>query len=659
MRISLLAGAAMGALVCPGAVQAQTNASDQTITVTGQRTAEAEADADRRPGGADIVSAADYENVAAVSLRDALAFSPGVYAQPRFGQEVRLSIRGSGISRGFHMRGLTLLQDGAPINLADDNGDFQELDPAIFEHIEVYRGANSLRFGGTTLGGGINGVTPTGRSAEGLDLRLDGGSFDTIRGKAAFGYQDGRGDAWAALTLDSADGDRDHARRASFRFHTNVGIRLADGIETRFYGSAQALDQELPGALNLATALNAPRTGNFAGDQARDIDSVRLQNRTRIDLGGGTLELGGFANLKELFHPIFQVVDQVSTDWGAFARLDLARGPFELTLGSTARFGTVDAERYVNVNGRRGARTFQADQRAQTIDVYGEGRYRLGALTLIAGGVYSHGEREQDQIIPALVNGRFSDDQFSPRFGVIWAPREAVQVYANVSRSHEMPGFIELAQIAAFVPLDSQRAWTAEVGARGRIGIARFDVSFYRASVRGELLQFNVGPDIPASTFNADRTRHQGIEAGLDLDLATWARLRQVYQYNDFRFRGDAQFGDNRLPVIPKHQYRAELRLGTDRLNVAPSIEWVPSGAWADYANTLKVDGYATFGLTASAQIREGLSLFVDARNLTGTDAVGDISAAIAATPASVIFYPVERRAIYGGIRAHFGGGRR
>jgi iron complex outermembrane recepter protein len=654
MHILPLASAASCALAVSGAAQAQGVPPDQAIVVTAERTRNAEADADRRPGGADVVTAADYENVAAVSLRDALAFSPGVYAQPRFGQEVRLSIRGSGISRAFHMRGLTLLQDGVPINLADDNGDFQELDPFVFEHIEVYRGANALRFGGTTLGGGINGVTPTGRSAPGLDLRLDGGSFGTLRGKGAFGYADERGDAWGALTFDRGDGDRDHARRDSIRLHLNAGIHLTDRIETRFYFSAQQIDQELPGALDLATAIEAPRTGSFANDQERDIDSIRMQNRTRVDLGSGTLELGGFLNLKELFHPIYQVVDQVSTDWGAFARLDLHEGPFELTLGSTARFGTINSQRYVNVGGNRGARTFKADWRAQTIDLYGEGRYRTGDLTLIAGGVYSHGARAQDQVLPAIAAGRFADDQFSPRFGLIWAPRAAVQVYANISRSHEMPGFIELGQVASFVPLASQRAWTAEIGTRGRIGIASFDISLYRATIRGELLQFDVGPDIPASTFNARRTLHQGIEAGLDLDLARWARLRQVYQYNDFRFRADAQYGDNRLPVIPKQLYRAELRLGTERLNLAPAVEWVPRGAFADYANNLRVGGYATLGLTAEAQLREGLALFLDARNLAGTDAVGDISAAIAATPASVIFYPIERRALYGGIRAHF-----
>ncbi len=652
MRISLLASAACCALASvPALAESE---PDSAIIVTGQRIAAAEADADRRPGGADIVAAIDYENAVAVSLRDALAFSPGIYTQPRYGQEVRLSIRGSGISRGFHMRGLTLLQDGAPINQADDNGDFQELDPTIMQHIEVYRGANALRFGGTTLGGGINAVTPTGRSAPGVTLRLDGGSFDTLRGLATFGYADARGDAWMAIAGDTSEGGRDHMRRKALRFHGNVGLRLTDTIETRFHASAQTLRQELPGALDLATALDAPRTGSFVGDQARDIDSIRAQNRTTVTLPAGRLEFGGFLNAKQLYHPIFQVVDQQSTDWGVFARLDIARGPLELTLGSTARSGTVAARRYVNVDGARGARTFQADWRARTIDLYGEGRYRIGDLGLILGGVFSHGMREQDQSFPAPATGRFEDDQFSPRFGLLWEPRETLQLYANYSRSHEMPGFIELGQIAAFVPLDAQRAWTAEVGARGAIGIVRFDVSFYRASIRGELLQFDIGPDIPAATFNADRTRHQGIEAGLDLDLTPWARLRQVYQHNDFRFRNDAQYGDNRLPVIPKHLYRAELRLGTDALNVAPAVEWVPRGAWADYENDLRVDGYATLGLTASAQLREGLNLFVDARNLTGTDAVGDISAAVRATPASAIFYPIERRAFYGGVRARF-----
>lgn len=654
----IVTASALGALAAAAPAMADEAPAPGTIVVTGERTAE-QADIATRPGGADLVTADEYRDKAAVSLRDALAFSPGVYAQPRFGQEVRLSIRGSGISRGFHMRGITLLQDGIPINLADDNGDFQELDPLIFERIQVFRGANALRFGGSTLGGAINGITPNGLSAPGVDLRVDGGSFDSLHGKLAAGFASGAGDGWLALTGDTSDGDREHAHRDAIRLNTNVGLRLGEGIETRFYGSAQSIRQELPGAIPLATLLSRPKTGVFSGNQQRNIDSIRLQNRTTVDLGSAKLEFGGFLNAKELDHPIFQYVDQVSTDYGAFARLNVEHGPASLMLGSTARFGTVESKRFVNLDGHKGALTFRAGQQAQTIDVYGEGRYRLGAFSLVAGGIYTHAERRQRQAMPAPAVGDASYDQFSPKFGLLWEPREALQFYANYSRSHELPGFIELAQIASFVPLEAQRAWTTEGGARGAIGPARFDVSVYRATLKGEMLQFSVDPagGIPAATFNAGRTLHRGVEAGLDLDLTPWARLRQVYQLNDFRFRGDRQFGNNRLPVIPKHLYRAELRLGGNTLNVAPRVEWVPQGAGADYANSFRANGYVLIGATAEAQLRPDLSVFIDARNLTGRKAVGDISAVVnyAALPPArqAVFFPVERRAVFGGIRAH------
>ena len=246
MLIEIAAGASAAlALAVAGSDEQQ----QEPIVVTGERLNDAAQEVAARPGGANLVGSDEYRDKVAVSLRDALAFSPGVYAQPRFGQEVRLSIRGSGISRGFHMRGLTLLQDGIPINLADDNGDFQELDPTILDHLEVYRGANAFRFGGTTLGGAVNGVTPTGRTAPGVRLRLDGGSFGTLRGSGSFGWNGGDTDAWLAVTGDRSDGDREHDRRASLRAHANVGYRFAGNAETRFYVSANRIDQELPGAL--------------------------------------------------------------------------------------------------------------------------------------------------------------------------------------------------------------------------------------------------------------------------------------------------------------------------------------------------------------------------------------------------------------------------
>lgn len=650
----------------PFAAQAEEAASGTTIIVTApQLTDAAEAQVAKTPGGADVVGHEDYADKSIMSLRDTLAFSPGVYLQPRYGQEVRISIRGSGLSRGFHMRGLTLLQDGVPINLADDNGDFQELEPIFFDHLEVYRGANALRFGSGTLGGAVNGVTPTGRTAEGFYLRGDIGSFESYRGLVSAGVAGDRVDAWGAISADTSDGDRDHVKRRSFRFHGNVGLQLSEVISTRFYASYNDIEQEIPGALTYAQALTTPRMASaaaVAGDQGRDIVSLRLQNRTRFDWGTFRLDVGGFVNSKSLYHPIFQVIDQDSLDIGGFFRADYAAGRVEVTLGGELRRGTTDARQYVNVAGRRGALTFDADQSARTANLYGEIRVRpVERLTLIAGGVYADGFRKRRVNLSTGLDGRIDFDAFSPKFGLLFEPSANVQLFANYSRSVEFPGFGEVFQTIGTPPLSQlvstirpQRAWTAEVGTRGKAGIVSWDLALYRAALKGKLLQFTTTTSIPAATFNADRTRHQGVEAAVEIAPTGWLRLRQVYTYSDFRFRNDSQFGDNRLPVVPKHVYRAEARIGSDALHIAPNVEWVPQGPFADYRNQVRTPSYALLGVTGGMKVTDGIDAFVDVRNITGKKAIGDISAAIAATPASAIYYPVERRAISAGLRARF-----
>ncbi len=479
------------------AAPAQAEAADATIIVTAPTATDAAEDRVRRTaGGADVVSHEDYADKSVISLRDTLAFSPGVYLQPRYGQEIRISIRGSGLSRGFHMRGLTLLQDGVPINLADDNGDFQELEPIFFDHLEVYRGANALRFGSGTLGGAINGVTPTGRTAHGLYMRADVGSFDSYRGLVSAGIAGDRIDAWGAIGADTSDGDRDHVKRRSVRFHGNVGMRFSDIVSNRLYVSFNTIDQEIPGALTRAQALATPHMANpatVAGNNARDVDSLRIQNRTRFDWGALTLDVGAFLNVKSLYHPIFEVIDQESADRGGYFRFDYAGEWIEATVGGELRVGDIRAKRFVNLAGKRGNVRFSADQDARAATLYGELRVKpVTRLSLIAGGIYADGKRRQlinlNAAAPAQIGtvGRADFDAFSPKFGILFEPAAGVQFYANTSRSVEFPGFNELAQIASFVALDrSGRGPRSSVRAAGQgrsIGISPITAATSRAN---------------------------------------------------------------------------------------------------------------------------------------------------------------------------------
>lgn len=93
------------------------------------------ADARRRlsqtPGAAAVISAEAYRDRYAQGPAETLRDVPGVYAQKKWGDDTRLSIRGSGIGNPNHNRGTLLAQDGVPFNEADGYGDFQQIDPMI------------------------------------------------------------------------------------------------------------------------------------------------------------------------------------------------------------------------------------------------------------------------------------------------------------------------------------------------------------------------------------------------------------------------------------------------------------------------------------------------------------------------------------------------
>lgn len=635
-----------------------------TVVDTVPSVAKAQADIAKIPGGAAVVDSKSFDNEYVLNFKDMLSNTPGVFAQPRFGEEVRLSIRGSGISRGFHLRGLQLLQDGVPFNLADGGGDFQEIDPLILQHVEVYRGANALQYGATTLGGAINMVTPSARLVPyNYLLRMEGGSYGTLRLHAATAQTTDMADAYVAATKSIAGGFRDQSEQDNQRVYANVGAKLSDRVETRFYLMRNDINQEIPGTISRDEALYQPETVatiNKTNDYARDIDSTRLSNKTTVALGGGlTLDLAAFVNFKHLYHPIFQVIDQDSTDIGGSARLEGKAGAHEFTLGLNASQGHVDALRFVNVASNRGALTADADQDAYNFSLYGEDHWYVRPdVALIGGAQVFQSYRELEDNLNAANNDDKTYSGFSPKVGVLWNVLPTAQVYANVSRSAEVPTFSELVQapVIGFIPLEAQTAWTYEIGSRGDLGQWSWDASLYHARVKDEMLQFTTSPSIPASAFNADQTVHEGLELGVGYRWKPNLSTSLVYNFSNFYFDGDAQYGDNALPGIPRHFIHAELAYQPlPGWTLTPNLEWVPSGAYVDFANTLDAPGYATVGLKSDYQINQRISVFLDARNLTNEKTITNFSTITDARVAGTsVFYPGEGRSVYGGVSVKF-----
>lgn len=657
-----------------------------TVNVTGQKAgggtltvpspAAAKEQIQQIPGGVAVVGSEQWRDSQATTLKDALDYTPGVFVQPKWGEDARLSIRGSGLARNFHLRGVTLLQNGMPLNAADGSGDFQELDPTAYRYVEVYKGANGLRYGANSLGGAINFVTQTGRDAAALEGRLDVGSYGFKRIQASTGGAAGKVDGFLTGSWQQQNGFRDHSYGQSNRASGNVGVKLADNAETRFFVNLAEIDQKIPGSVSKTVALNAPKTaaaGNLRLNYQRNMDSVRLGNRTVVDLGPTQLEFGGYYNAKHLIHPIYQYLDYQYRDYGVFARLNdqrqLGGMNNRLTLGVNFGGGYVDGKNYVNLpGGRKGVQVSAAKDTSVNTLIYGENALEVVKdLELIVGAQYQYARRDrEDKFAPASdVSGDRDFNLFSPRIGLLWRIDPTWQAFAGVARSVEAPTLSELNFTnASLSDTKAQEATTYEIGVRGERPDIRWDVTLYRSHLRNEFQFFDLGGGNVQVT-NADKTIHQGIEAGLSWDalkgLAVKGSnpdkltLNVAYTYSDFRFDGDRSWGNNDLPGAPKHYIRAEaLYRSPSGWYVGPNVEWVPTGYFVDNANTAsaKTEAYALLGAKAGYDLTEKVGLYIDARNLLDKKYISSASTAATATAASALYEPGTGRTVFMGLRA-------
>lgn len=657
------------------------------VIVTGARNpedppvvAEARRRLSRTPGAVAVVSAESLEHRFAPNMSDVLRDVPGVYAQKKWGGDARISIRGSGIGNANHLRGLFVSQDGIPFNEADGFGDVQMVDPLLARYTEVYKGGNALRFGGALLGGAINLVTPNGRtSGETASLRADFGSWETGRLHAEVGGVRGEWDGFLGVTGATAEGWRQNSDGQQQYVTANIGRSFGEDREARLVVQGAYIHQQIPGSLTLAQALTTPvmaAAANVANDYQRDYASVRTTLSTRWRLSSDLLFEGAvYGTWKDLHHPIFQVIDQQSRNYGAFGRLDWEGRLFGLRAdafgGAWYRVGDLDAQQFVNLRGSSGARTAKARQNAKALDVFAEGRlFVTDSLAVVAGGAWGRAERDYQSFALPGVASTFNlttgkdYEWFAPRLGLLWEGPSGAQAYANVTRSIEPPNFGSLSPtVGGFAPVEAQEAWTWEVGLRGRTARFSWDVAVYRAELDKELLNFVVNPalGIPAATFNAGATVHQGIEAGLDWRFAqdwlggAW-RLRQTWTFSDFFFENDKAYGDNDLPLVPPHLYRAELRYDHPAgWFVAPSVEWTPSDSWVDYMNTMKAPGYTVVNLGLGYRIDRRSQIFVDARNLLDERYVSNFSAVTdARTVSTAVFWPGEGVSAFVGLKVSY-----
>lgn len=630
-------------------------------------------------GGVNIIDAEKLREGRMSNFNDTLGMATGVLAQSRFGaEETRLSIRGSGIQRTFHGRGIKLMQDGIPTNLADGGFDFPGIDPFATSYIEVYRGANALQYGASNLGGAINFISPTGYTAPKYEVRTEGGSFGYYKLGVSTAGVDGDLDYFLTVNTYGQQGYRDNSKQSADRVTGNVGYRISDNVETRFYVGYVSNDSQLPSSLTKDELQNTPKKSkinNFGVNQGinqRNVDIWRVANKTTFQWDKTKLELGAFYSYKDLFHPIIDiwaiagadfaptlgVIDQKTDDYGLYAKLNHQGNLFGLRndfiIGASPTYGKTDDKRFRNVNSSRGALTNSFGLTAYNYETYAENRLHLTSeLTAIAGLQYTYSKRKAtDKLITLTGDESFnrSYSQFNPKLGAIYQLNPTAQVFANVSRSFEPPSFGELVNIPTPEPLKAQDGVTYEIGTRGNSKNIDWDVSVYHARLNNELLQIALF-NMANTTVNANRTQHTGLEMGMTARLPGHLEWRHSLAINDFRFDGDATYGNSRLPGIPHSLLRAELLYRNYGFYAGPTLEVSPESFYVDFAQNLKNDSYALLGFKAGQQLTPQISWFIEGRNLTNQKYAATTNVVRVASPTESVFLPGDGSSVYGGLQ--------
>jgi iron complex outermembrane receptor protein len=653
------------------------------------------------PGGFTIIDAAKLKRNRGSSILDLLDGTPGVNLQSQNGMEAtKISIRGSGILADDEPLGLQVLLDGFTFNQGDGEVILEDFDPGSIQYAEVYRGANAFKYGAITLGGAINLVSKTGYDADPFSIRAVGGSFGFAEVHADGGGVAGPMDYYASLNARSRDGFREHSYENTADLFANFGYRFDDQVENRVYLTVARTDRLDPGALTEQQLEQNPRQAdpeNVEQKTNKKWDYLRLADKISFKSDTEQADAGGYwwhRNLleRDLFDEDNSdgIQNYYSDNFGillnSVTHLQLFSRPNHLTIGANPTLEIENDFDFQNNDGAKGAETGSDRELSINVPVYAEDQqYITEQLSVLAGMQAIYVRRHLSDTFNNTDSGNQSDGldfrTINPKVGAIFEMDPHSEIYANFSRSWQPPSFDNMLDFdddnppppfgtgsLVFTPLKPQHAWTVEAGTRGEEGRIGWELSLYHSWVRDELLEINNASGVDIGAVNVRNSSHQGIEAGLDVELldsilskangdqpGDKLSLEQTYTLSDFHFSHDPVYGDNRIAGIPIHLYEAELMYESPvGFYAGPNVQWNVTRYPVDHANTLFASSYALLGFKAGYEFKKhGFSVFFEARNLTDVHyaaAVDPIPDATTVGGPAQVYHPGDGRAFYGGV---------
>jgi outer membrane receptor protein involved in Fe transport len=601
------------------------------------------------------------------------------------------------------------LEDGIPVRSTGffNHNALYEINIPQSGGFEVIRGPGTALYGSDAIGGVINVLTRTPPTRPEFNVSGELGQFGWKRLLAGGGTAYGR-DAWRGdLNLTHTDGWRDvtayDRQSGTFRWDRALGSDATLKTVAAFSHIDQQTGANSPLVYN--DYVNNP-TRNYLPIAFRKVSAFRLSTDYERELGNNLLSLTPYVRddsmdllasfllnsdptLAKTQNRSFGLLAKWRSDFPALMRarlilgadIDVSPGSREENRLNVTPTG-VGASRIFS-SYTVGPRVYDYDVTFQGISPYVHGEISpTDRLRVVAGLRYDYLTYRFDNHLsgaPIAVPGAFPGLRFygqagdtnitfehlSPKLGATFRLAGDMHVFAAYNHGFRAPSEGQLFRPSAATTVAAAQAFVQsalalkpikadqyELGLRGSVAGAAYDVVVYDLRKKDDILTSRDTVTNFTQVVNAGRTRHRGIELGLGAPITKTVRADVAFSYAKHTYEDWVSAQGN---FTGKEIESAPRVIANTRLTWSPSagkrlqLEWVRIGSyWLDAANTAKYGGHDVYNLRGNYPLFKGVSLFGSIANLFDAR-YADSASISSATP---VYSPGLPRTLYAGLEA-------
>lgn len=631
-----------------------------TIVVVGH----AEGDIERQPGAVTIVTQEELELKQPRSTEEALRTVPGVTIKPEEETAIVANIGVRGLSSADYKT--LILEDGVPVapGLFVGNGRYYNPRVQRMEGIEILKGAASLRYGPSTIGGVINYITRQPR--DGVELAVRTGSFNTREATLELGASTASNDArfGALVTRAESDGFMDKGydmtdvvlkmgldignnQRLSLKYtdydnDANIsyrGLFLQDYRNERDYNPApddwfltgrRSLDLNHEWTISDSARLNTLVYGSemyrnywrYATDNAASVAAGRWVYTDNLNGNNREFERFGVESRLQFEHPLFGIANEAEV--GLRYMDEEMHDTTVAATRATPRTGTLNKD---------------VIDSAESLAFYAQNRFLLTDRFSITAGLraerYEQQRRDRRRSDGQGNQADTSNTELLPGLGLTYQFTPNMQMYASVYKAFSPALNGDALNGLDDQRLDAERSVNIETGLRGGNQRLTYELAVFRMQFDNQIIPANSNSQFQVT--NGGETLHQGIEAGLGLALGAGFSLNANATYiADAEFDGDrftrtgtlSTPDGNRIPYTPEWVANLTLEYAIGGLRSALSLHHT-GAQYTDVMNTRdisenltgfftgRIDSYTVLDLSLVYDVNRNLSFGGTIKNLT------------------------------------------